>query len=116
MQYGRLFVFSVATICLAAGVVMVARQPSGSPWAGILVRVGALLLVTGVAWPQLSSLRTRSSIFSLTVIFFMLLLIAARPRLFPIAGGVALGALLLNGLLRRLSGKSPGKAGNGRPR
>lgn len=114
MHYGRLFVFFVATICLAAGVVLVSRQPTGSAWAGILVRVGALLFVTGVAWPQLRSLRTRSSFLSLVVIFFMLLLIAARPRLFPIAGGIALGALLLNGLLRRLAGKSPGDAGSGR--
>ena len=82
MQYGRLFVFAVAAICLAAGVVMVSRQTSGSAWAGILIRVGALLMVTGVAWPQLRGLRSRASIFSLTVIFFMLLLIAARPRLF----------------------------------
>jgi len=78
-------------------------------YAGIFMRVGFMLLVLWLAYHQLETFRKRTSWMTLGMLVLSLLLVAARPRIFPIAAGIALGSILLNGLLRKLAGKSPGR-------
>ena len=77
-------------------------------YAGIFMRLGFMLLVLWLSYHQLESLKNRTSWLTLAVLVFFLLLVAARPRIFPIAAAIALGSILLNGLLRKLAGKSTG--------
>ncbi|MCH2183659.1 MAG: hypothetical protein MK108_16800 [Mariniblastus sp.] len=77
-------------------------------FAGIFMRVGFMLLVLWLAYHQLESFKKRTSWLTLAIVVFFLLLVAARPRIFPIAAGIALGSFFLNGLLRKLAGKSSG--------
>jgi len=76
-------------------------------WAGVLVRVGLMFGAIWIAWPQLESLRTRISSLILGTVLFLLMLVAIRPRIFPIAAAAALAMFLINGVIRRLSGNLP---------
>ena len=81
----------------------VGSETSSDLTAGINVRVGCVLIAIWLAYPQLSTLRNRLSVVVIVVLLLLLLVIAARPQLFPIAAVAALGALMINGALRRLS-------------
>ncbi len=70
---------------------------------GILMRVGCLLSAIWLAWPQFESLKKRASVFVLLAVFGMLLIVAIRPRLFPIAIAILVGGLFLNGVMRRFA-------------
>ena len=74
---------------------------------GILVRVGLMLFIIWIAYPQLETLKNRLSMFVIGIILFLLVIVAARPQIFPIAAIAALGTVMLNGFLRRMSGNKP---------
>lgn len=80
---------------------------SSIAWAGVLVRAGLMFAAIWIAWPQIESLRNRMSALVLGTILFLLLLVAARPRIFPLAAGAALAIIMISGILRRLSGSQP---------
>lgn len=108
MNFQRTALLLVAILALTAGIALWLQDGAKSlTYSGILIRVGLMLSALCLAYPQLENLRNRLSLFTFGLVGFMLLLVAARPRIFPIAAGVALGSILLNGLLRKLSGKLP---------
>ncbi len=107
MNLQQLILVVLAVILLAIGIGLAAQgDQANSKYAGIFVRVGIMLFVLWIASPQLESLKERSSLFVMGVIFVLLLTLAARPKILPVAAGLALVTILLNGLLRRLSGKT----------
>ncbi len=81
----------------------VAGESSQQAVAGILSRVGFLLATIWLAWPQLESLKKRSSIAIMIGIVGILLVVAIRPRLFPIAALLIVGSIFLNAAMRRFS-------------
>lgn len=72
-------------------------------WAGGFVRVGAMLSVTCLAYPSLHTLKSKSSMAVIAILVGLLVVLAARPRLFPIAFIASIVLLLANGILHRLA-------------
>ena len=108
MNFQRTVLLLVAILALTAGIALLLQDgPNSQTYSGVLIRVGLMLSALCLAYPQLENLKNRLSLFTIVLVVFMLLLVAARPRIFPIAAGIALGSILLNGLFRRLSGKIP---------
>ncbi len=66
----------------------------------VLVRVGALLCVIWLAWPQLEAVKTRIPGFVLLALLLMLIVVAVRPNLFRVIAGVLAVGLALSGLLK----------------
>ncbi len=99
----RTLIAVAAAVCLfiAAYLLWFGDQPHSSV-AGILVKVGLMLGVVALALPGIQSSDFRLSLFPLTVLLGMLVLVAARPRVFVLAAVIAALALGINGLLRRL--------------
>ena len=108
MNPQRTVLLLAAVLALTGGIVLwLDDEVKSQTYSGILVRLGLMLAALWLAYSQLESLKNRFSMFTLGLVLFMLVLVAARPRVFPIAAGIALGTILLNGLLRKLSGKLP---------
>ena len=108
MNPQRVFLLIIALSALAGGTILLLQDTAQSQtYSGILIRVGCMLGALWLAFPQLASLRNRFSILTMGVMVLLLLLVAARPRIFPIAAAVAIATILLNGLLRKLSGNVP---------
>lgn len=77
----RLLTGIIATVCLIVGGLIYFLQPNPDPfWLGILIRVGALLGVICLAFPELMSLKGKlpAVIFGLAAI--CIVLIAVRPN------------------------------------
>ena len=101
----RITLLVLALTSLALGISLLFSQSnSGTNFSGIFVRLGVMLSVLWIAFPQIESLRSRTSLFVIGTIVVLFLVVAARPRIFPIAAGVALATIILNGIMRRLSG------------
>ena len=64
-----------------------------------------LLATIWLAWPQLDALKDRLPTIVLGCLLALLLVVAVRPRIFPIAAGILLATVIINGAIRRLSGK-----------
>ena len=106
MAYYRFSLAILAGIFLVVGAAMwIEASDRNMMFAGILVRVGVVLCVTAIAFPQIHVLRGRTSILVISIAFVLLLVVAARPKLFPISFVIALAVILANGILRRFSGK-----------
>ena len=91
-------------MCLLVGLSLyVSGEDSRQAMAGILSRVGFLMSTIWLAWPQLETLKKRSSIAVLLGIVAVLLVVAIRPRLFPIAAVLIVGGLFINGAMRRFA-------------
>ena len=108
MNPQRVILLIISLAALAGGSILLLQDsPQSQTYSGILIRVGCMLGALWLAFPQLASLRNRFSMVTLAVMVLLLLLVAARPRIFPIAAAVAIATILLNGLLRKLSGNLP---------
>ena len=108
MHPQRLALLVLSIISLSWGLILWSGTTADSQiYAGIFVRVGSMLAVLWLAYHQLATLKNRLSLFTIGLIVLLLLLVAARPRIFPIAVAVAVFTIFLNGLLRRLSGNAP---------
>ena len=100
----RLLIGICGLVCLLLGFAFYfSGQDSSQAAAGILVRVGFLLATIWLAWPQFESLKNKASVLVLMAVFAMLLIVAIRPRLFPIAAALLVGGLFVNGALRRFA-------------
>lgn len=62
----------------------------------ILIRVGVMLMVVWIAWPQLHSLSRVVSPLVLSGIAGMLVLLAARPNLFRVAAALIVILVVLS--------------------
>ena len=110
MNYQRIATGVLATIFLVVGAILsLSTDPqdqfgSNAGLAGILVRVGLMLGAVWLAWKELEWLRGRASTMVVVAIVALLLIVAVRRQLFPIAAALLVGGLTVNGILRRLSG------------
>ncbi|MEM7455514.1 MAG: hypothetical protein AAF456_14270 [Planctomycetota bacterium] len=114
MIYQRIITGILAAVFLLAGAFLSLSGDSHDPFgsnvgfAGILVRVGLMLGAVWLAWKELEALRRRASTIVVVAIGVLLLMVAVRPRLIPIAAAIFVAGLTINGILRRLSG-GPGR-------
>ena len=96
----------IALASLAVGVILYLRGDPAHQFAcGILVRVGCLLAAIWLAWPQLDALKGRVPTLVLGCLLALLLIVAIRPRIFPIAAAIMLATIFVNGAIRRFTGK-----------
>lgn len=102
MNYQRHAIGCIAIAFLAAGG-YVYFFGNNLPIAGIFSRVGFLLLVIWLAYPQLDALKSRLSFGLLLMLLAALVVIAIRPRLVILAVGLLVVGFLVNGALRRLA-------------
>jgi hypothetical protein len=78
----RIFTGILALFLLSAGAILYAFHPNANPLAvGLLIRIGALLGVIWLAYPQLESLKGRLPSALIAVAMICLAVAAARPRL-----------------------------------
>ena len=90
--------------CLFLGLLMyLSGDTNRQAMAGILTRVGFLMATIWLAWPQLEALKNRVSVSILIGIIAVLTVVAIRPRLFPIAFGIAVACFFINGIMRRFA-------------
>ena len=73
---------------------------------GTFIRVGSMLAVTCLAYPQLHLLKSKTSAVFVAVVLLMLIVLAARPRLFVIVLIASAVLFIGNGILRRLANSS----------
>ncbi len=107
MNYYRLMIGIFACVGLLVGTWMSCVDvDSNNIYAGIIVRIGMMLGVTWLAFPELHTLKSKASVMVMCVLGTLLLVLAARPRLFPICAIAAVFIIIVNGVLRRLSGRS----------
>ena len=77
----RLFVGIVAAVCLVVGGLIYFLQPNPDPfWLGMLIRVGALLGVISLAFPELMSLKGKLPAVFFGLAAICIVLIAVRPN------------------------------------
>ena len=90
----RIIIGVISFVCLASGALLYMLQPSADPFTlGMLVRVGALLGVICLAFPELLSLKGRmpAIIFGLALIAIVIMAVRPKP-------GRVLVALLVIGI------------------
>ncbi len=105
MNTQRLLTGLIATIFLIVGAVLYfSGADNVLAAAGILVRVGFMLGAIWLAWPEFDWLRKRASTLVIVAVVALLIIIAVRRQLFPVAASALVGGLMINGILRRLSG------------
>ena len=73
---------------------------------GTFIRVGSMLAVTCLAYPHLHLLKSKTSTAFVTVMLLMLVILAARPRLFAVVLIASVVLFFGNGILRRLANSS----------
>jgi hypothetical protein len=91
--------------CLVIGLSFYFLGSDSSPQLrdGILVRVGLLLCVTWLALPQLETIKTRIPGYLLLVVLVLLVILAVRPKIFPILAGLLAVSLTLSWGLKWVS-------------
>jgi hypothetical protein len=101
----------IGAVLLLAGVVLYFQESSNLFWAGMAVRVGALLAVIWLAWDQLMELRQKLPAIAFVVVGLLLVVLAARPNqgrfligLVVLAVAVSLGLKWASGFGRRPGG------------
>ena len=96
-----------AIVCVLAAVYLLLFQSGQySSVSGILIKVGLMLSAIWLAFPKIQGRQGRDSFLILIVLCGLLFLLAARPRIFVIACAVAIAALAVNWLLKRISKSS----------
>ena len=73
-------------------------------WLGVLVRLGTLLMTLFLAWPVLSRIRHRLPALAMAIGLGLLLLLVVRPRVVPLAAGLAVAGIIVHFGLRLTSG------------
>lgn len=88
---------TISAAMLTGGIVALAFFPSINPaLTAILIRVGTVLAVIWLAFPQLKSLGSRLPTFAVAGALATLILMAARPNLFKIGAAVAVVLVILS--------------------
>ena len=78
----RILIGVIAGIMLAAGAFLYLANPDTDPFVlGLLIRVGSLLAVICLAFPELMSLRGRMSAVLYGLALILIIVIAVRPKL-----------------------------------
>ena len=104
MNWQRLLIGLIGFAMLATGAVMYFLNPqSATALVGIMVRVGVLLCVTWLAFPELEPIKSKIPGYLLLVILAMLVIVAARPKLFQVVAGLLAVALALSWALKWVS-------------
>ena len=97
-QSQRILLGAIAAVMLLVGIALYAFFPAANPaMTALLIRVGSVLGVVWLAFPQLKTVGQRLPVVILCCLLGGLILMAARPNLFKIAAAliVLLGALSL---------------------
>lgn len=77
----RIIIGVISFVCLASGALLYMLQPSADPFTlGMLVRVGALLGVICLAFPELLALKGRMPAIILGLALISIVIIAVRPE------------------------------------
>ena len=110
----RIIIGILAFVLLVFGACMYFIQPDTNPVAmGMMIRVGAMLGVVCLAYPQLASLKGRLPAILIVLGIICLVVAAARPSLGRILITVVTVAVTVGGILKWMSkltdGDSPPK-------
>ena len=103
----RIILGVVAGIMLLFGVVSYLLFPAANPAVtAILIRVGTVLGVIWLAFPQLKTMGQRLPVFMVGGLLGALVLMAARPNLFKVAAGLMVLLVSLSLLAKVIRKKS----------
>lgn len=109
----RILIGILAVISLMAGLVWYLRQPGADPFqAGVLVRVGTILAVISLAYPQLLALRHRVPTMMIGLGAVIIFLVAARGTQGRIIVALIVFSVSVAGALKwlsKLADQDPGK-------
>lgn len=88
-QSQRILLGAIAAIMLLAGIALYAFFPAANPAVtAILIRVGTVLAVVWLAFPQLKTVGQRLPVAIAAGLLGGLVLLAARPNLFKVAAAL----------------------------
>lgn len=105
-DFRRLLLGLIAILCLLVGAFLAfANEGDNNSLSGIFVRVGLMTGVTWLALPVIKTQQGQQSLFAICVILGLVVLVAARPRLFVVGLVLLAAAVGINWLLKKL-GKS----------
>ena len=82
---------TIGIVLILIGIVLYFQEDGNLFWAGMSVRVGALLAVIWLAWDQLLALQQKLPTIAAAIIGICLLLLAARPN----QGRLLIGLMIL---------------------
>ena len=104
MDYRRFALGIFAVVCIGGGVLLAfTNDGDNNSLSGILIRVGCMLAATWLAFPVIKTPEGKQSLFVTLALLGLVVLVAARPRLF-IAGLIGLVVVTLaNWVLKKLS-------------
>ena len=107
----RILTGILALLLLVVGALMYVIQPQANPVAvGMMVRIGAMLAVIWLAYPQLESLKGRLPSVLIAGALICLAIAAAKPSLGRVVITVVTVAVSVGGLLKwmsKLTGEDP---------
>ena len=97
----RILIGVIAAIMLAAGAILYLINPDADPFVlGLLIRVGSLLAVVCLAFPELMSLRGRVSAVLYGLALILIVVIAVRPKLSRVLVSLAIIGLGVGWVMR----------------
>lgn len=100
----RLSLGIVAVVAIATGTILaVYNEGENNSLSGILVRVGMMLAVTWLAFPTFQRPEGQQSIWFISAILLLVLIVAARPKLFFAITTILVVALAINWVFRTIS-------------
>ena len=99
----------LALTLLIVGVFLYAFQPNASlVAAGMMVRIGAMLGVTWLAFPQLEALKGRLPGILIALAMICLVVAAAKPRLGAVLVTIVTVAISVGGIMKWMSKMADG--------
>jgi hypothetical protein len=108
MAYYRISLGILAAVFVTVGAAMwLEGSDQNRMFAGVIARVGVMMGIVSIALPQLKTPRNRISAFLIAILVVLLIVAAARPKLFPLLLVISLAVIFVNGILRRLSKRRP---------
>lgn len=103
----RILIGLIAALFLSIGLWMVwFEMDVNQIYPGTFIRVGSMLAVTCLAYPHLHLLKSKTSTAIVAAMLLVLIILAARPRLFAIVLIASVVLFFANGILRRLANGS----------
>ncbi len=95
----------IGVLCIAAGIGLSFTDNTSESLRGILVRVGLILAVTWLAFPQLKKVTPMQTAGAFLLVIGMLVLAASRPGIFRIFGSLVAIGLAIHWVSKWLSVK-----------
>ena len=104
MNSQRSLIGIAAVLCTAAGIsLLVLVRENTSSISGILIRLGMMLGATWLAMPSLVKPEHQKSLYAVAIFFGLVLLVAARPKIFVAVVLIGAVAMVINWALKRVA-------------